>query len=181
MQNHNAKPVGSQAVPAAHANTYQHYNKRGRGRGRGHFDWSSHGGRGTVGWSPRGGRGWPQRGGRGRLQRGGRYRGFNNISRFSNYEKGESSRSALPKERSSHSTHDKNQLCHRCGCQGHWSRTCRTPKHLVDAYQRLQKDKKGKVIQGESHHASLPDANLVFDADDNDLLKLELEDYGDAT
>ena len=25
--------------------------------------------------------------------------------------------------------------CHRCGMKGHWSRTCRTTKHLVDLYQ----------------------------------------------
>ena len=25
--------------------------------------------------------------------------------------------------------------CHRCGMKDHWSRTCRTSKHLVDLYQ----------------------------------------------
>ena len=25
--------------------------------------------------------------------------------------------------------------CFRCGMKGHWSHTCRTPKHLVDLYQ----------------------------------------------
>ena len=25
--------------------------------------------------------------------------------------------------------------CHRCGIKGHWSRTCRTAKHLLDLYQ----------------------------------------------
>ncbi|XP_057785852.1 uncharacterized protein LOC131003348 [Salvia miltiorrhiza] len=101
MRNHNARPVGSQAVPEAHATTY----RGGRGRGRGKANW--------------------------------------------------------------------------CGCDGHWSRTCRTAKHLVEAYQMLQKNKKGKKIRSEIHHASLPEANLEFNADDDDLMQLDLEDYGD--
>jgi len=31
--------------------------------------------------------------------------------------------------------------CYRCGMKGHWSRTCRTPKHLVDLYQASIKEK----------------------------------------
>ena len=31
--------------------------------------------------------------------------------------------------------------CHRCGGNGHWARTCRTPKHLVDLYQASLKEK----------------------------------------
>ncbi|XP_070676238.1 uncharacterized protein [Malus domestica] len=31
--------------------------------------------------------------------------------------------------------------CHRCGGNGHWARTCRTPKHLVDMYQASFKEK----------------------------------------
>ena len=29
--------------------------------------------------------------------------------------------------------------CHRCGMKGHWSRTFRMTKHLVDLYQASQK------------------------------------------
>ncbi|XP_050157494.1 uncharacterized protein LOC126631397 [Malus sylvestris] len=31
--------------------------------------------------------------------------------------------------------------CHRCGGNGHWVHTCRTPKHLVDLYQASLKEK----------------------------------------
>ena len=30
--------------------------------------------------------------------------------------------------------------CHHCGMKGHWSRTCRTSKHLVDLYQASLKN-----------------------------------------
>ena len=38
-------------------------------------------------------------------------------------------------------------LCYRCGMKGHWSRTCRTPKHLVDLYQESLKKKDKKAIE----------------------------------
>ena len=31
--------------------------------------------------------------------------------------------------------------CYRCGMEGHWSRTCRTAKHLVDLYRASVKEK----------------------------------------
>ncbi|XP_068319752.1 uncharacterized protein [Pyrus communis] len=34
-----------------------------------------------------------------------------------------------------------NKACHRCGGNGHWACTCRTPKHLVDLYQASFKEK----------------------------------------
>ena len=35
---------------------------------------------------------------------------------------------------------------YRCGMEGHWSRTCRTAKHLVDLYQASLKEN-GKKIE----------------------------------
>ncbi|KAK4597752.1 hypothetical protein RGQ29_015316, partial [Quercus rubra] len=32
-------------------------------------------------------------------------------------------------------------ICFRCGMKGHWSHTCRTPKHLVDLCQAYVKEK----------------------------------------
>jgi hypothetical protein len=34
--------------------------------------------------------------------------------------------------------------CYRCGMINHWSRTCRTPKHLVELYQASIKKKEKK-------------------------------------
>jgi len=30
-------------------------------------------------------------------------------------------------------------ICYRCGAKDHWSRTCRTPKHLVELYQQRER------------------------------------------
>ena len=50
---------------------------------------------------------------------------------------------------------------------------------MVNAYQRMQKDKKGKTPQGESHHACLLEANMTLNVDNDDFLKIDLEDFGD--
>ena len=44
-------------------------------------------------------------------------------------------------------TINQKQVRYRCGCDGHWSRTCHTPKYLAEAYQRIQKDKKGRFLK----------------------------------
>ncbi|KAG4213141.1 hypothetical protein ERO13_A01G036450v2, partial [Gossypium hirsutum] len=36
-------------------------------------------------------------------------------------------------------------VCYRCGGKQHWSRVCRTQKHLVDLYQQSIKQKGKKV------------------------------------
>ena len=71
------------------------------------------------------------------------------------------------------------QVCYKCGCDGHWSCTCRTPKHLVKAYQRVQKDKEAKAPQGESHHVCLLEANMTLNVDNDNFLKFDPEDFGD--
>ena len=50
-------------------------------------------------------------------------------------------------------------ICHRCGMTGHWSRTCRTPKHFVDLYQASLKNT-GK--RGESHAIEINPAAITI-------------------
>ena len=52
---------------------------------------------------------------------------------------------------------------HRCGMKGHWSRACRTPKHLVDLYQASIKEK-GKEIEMNSTDKNGLDLTL-YDTD----------------
>ena len=47
------------------------------------------------------------------------------------------------------------ETCYRCGMEGHWSRTCRTTKHLVDLYQASLKDK-GKRIENNFVYGNGP-------------------------
>ncbi|XP_020242837.1 uncharacterized protein LOC109821054 [Asparagus officinalis] len=168
MRNHNARPVGSLAVPEAHATNQSNTHGRGHGRGRGR-------GRGSY--------------------RGGRGRGRRNAYGLQDRGKGQNKdRSPSNKPNSHQQVANNKQACYRCGCEDHWSRTCRTPKHLVEAYQRMLKDSKGKSKHGETHHASLPEANMTLkddnyddnllkmgdmNMDDDDLLKMELDDFGD--
>lgn len=35
--------------------------------------------------------------------------------------------------------------CYRCGGKGYWTRTCRTPKHLIDLYQKSLKNKRARI------------------------------------
>ncbi|XP_021722459.1 uncharacterized protein LOC110689948 [Chenopodium quinoa] len=55
-------------------------------------------------------------------------------------------------------------ICYRCGGKGHWSRVCRTQKHLVDLYQQSIKQK-GKKME----------TNLVYENGEGDF------DYGNTT
>ncbi|MCF7184022.1 hypothetical protein L3H42_11025 [Corynebacterium sp. MC-13] len=56
-------------------------------------------------------------------------------------------------------------ICYRCGGKNHWSRICRTPKHLVDLYQKSIKDKgKQKVetnfVNNEGDHGNFDATHL---------------------
>ncbi|XP_062103246.1 uncharacterized protein LOC133814273 [Humulus lupulus] len=53
-------------------------------------------------------------------------------------------------------------FCFRCGMKEHWSRTCRTAKHLVDPYQAYVKGKEKSI-----------EANFAYQ--DDDLFKEPLD------
>ena len=55
--------------------------------------------------------------------------------------------------------------CYRCGMEGHWSRTCRTTKHLVDLYQASLKENIKKI---EMNFTDSNGMNLSYF--DNDFL-----------
>ncbi|CAL9001442.1 unnamed protein product [Prunus brigantina] len=46
------------------------------------------------------------------------------------------------KGKAHHVPRNDESTCYRCGAKGHWSRTCRTPKHLADLYQASLKNRK---------------------------------------
>ena len=115
LQNHKSRPIGFQAFPEAnatfaspHSNRQRHKNgsSRGKGRGRG--------------------------GGRGR-GRGDNSRNRNNgpfKNKKSNSNKGKLSN---PQATTGQSITQRqlDNTCYRYSMTGHWSRTCRTAKHLV--------------------------------------------------
>ncbi|KAD5802674.1 hypothetical protein E3N88_14034 [Mikania micrantha] len=117
LQNHQSRPVGSRPFPKA--NVAYYHSSRGRGRGRG-----------------------PSRGrGRGRS-----YSWKRESHNYKHDGGGESSRHNSERPSRGRASGTQNNICFKCGMSNHWSRTCRTPKHLVEAYQRMIKDK-GKNVE----------------------------------
>ena len=106
MKNHNSRPTGTLGVPEAHANAHETNSTRGRGKGR----------------MQRGGKWNNMRAQRGRGKSRGTFQGRGPArSQKENRVKGPA---------------NPGQVCYRCGCSDHWSRTCRTPKHLVELYMQ---------------------------------------------
>ena len=120
MKNHQARPTGSTPFPKVNVVTRTQYepNKTfGSGRGRGH--------------------GYGRGRGRARGRSFGHGRGHNHQN-FSNFKKKPHHLKWNKNEEKSKANATSSQVestCHRCGMKGHWSRTCRTSKHLVDLYQ----------------------------------------------
>ncbi|XP_059285641.1 uncharacterized protein LOC132039117 [Lycium ferocissimum] len=105
MKNHKNRPIGTIPVPEVNDTNF-HHSRRERGRG-------------------------PSRG-----HGHGRGRNFNHDSRLApnntlhhqQCKKKDEKHEAVQKK-------DLENKCYRCGGKGHWSHTCRTPKHLVEVYQ----------------------------------------------
>ncbi|KAG5253315.1 Retrovirus-related polyprotein from transposon [Salix suchowensis] len=66
--------------------------------------------------------------------------------------------------------HKPEDKCHRCGMHGHWSRTCRTPKHLTDLYQASLKQNTVETNfihkDGSENHNACIDVNTYLDVSD---------------
>ena len=150
MRNHQSRPTGSTPFPEANGTGFvpfpeangtnftsfpeanaEKFNGRGRGRGR-------YRGRGN---------------GRGHGRNNSSYRGGHNGNSSSskkNHGVGKQEKRGGPNPQDQPSKGSEN-LCYRCGMRGHWSRTCRIPKHLVDLYQASQKEKRKNVETNFAH------------------------------
>ncbi|KAH7670483.1 DNA helicase protein [Dioscorea alata] len=64
------------------------------------------------------------------------------------------------KEKSGQTSKNVNNPCYRCGGKGHWSRTCRTPKHLIELYQESLKNKKKKIKTNFSYKDDLDHGHI---------------------
>ncbi|KAH0776763.1 hypothetical protein KY290_008174 [Solanum tuberosum] len=105
MKNHENRPTGSMPFPEVNTADF-HQSKCGKGRGPNH-------GRGC---------------GRGIDFNHGDRLALNNNLHHQQCKKKDEKHEVVQKKYS-------NNKCYRCGGKGHWSRTCHTPRHLVELYQ----------------------------------------------
>ncbi|PIN10858.1 hypothetical protein CDL12_16546 [Handroanthus impetiginosus] len=149
IKNHESRPIGSSPFPEANATNFSNSD---RGRGRSH-------GRGR---------------GCGRYN----YRNYGNDNHDSFYHKGKQSlqkKGDFSEKRLRKFSKDIENLCFRCGSKGHWSRICRTPKHLVELYQASLK-KKNKNVETNFTN-SINNFDNDNDTNDIDIAHLDVADF----
>ncbi|XP_060175294.1 uncharacterized protein LOC132606012 [Lycium barbarum] len=138
MKNHENRPTGAAPLPEVNE-VYAHYSRRGKGRGRNNS-------RGH---------------GRYNGQRRNYFPGVNHSSKKNHHQKGK-------KKDDRHEVPEALGLenkCYRCGGSGHWSRTCRMAKHLVELYQASIKRKEKN-----------PEANFISE-NQIDIIHLDVADF----
>ncbi|XP_028801225.1 uncharacterized protein LOC114756444 [Neltuma alba] len=147
MKNHESRPTGS--TPFPEANIVVNGPTHGHGRGNGC----------AQGRSIDRGRGH------------GHNRGGSNS--YSKRAKNDENR----KRKTSGSNNHSEDSCYRCGGNGHWSCTCRMPKHLVDLSQESLKNKSkgnGKMPREETNFV---DEEGDSDYGNIDVTHLDIADF----
>jgi hypothetical protein len=62
--------------------------------------------------------------------------------------------------------------------KGHWSRTCRTPKHLVDLYQASIKEKEKWIEMNFANHSNPVDSPIFLDTlNGEDIIHLNVSNF----
>jgi len=117
MKNHESRPTGSMPFPEVNTTIF-HQSKRGKGCG------------------PSRDRGRDRD--RGRNFNHGDRLALNNNLHHQQCKKKDEKHEVVQKKNS-------DNKCYRCGGKGHWSRTCRTPRHLVELYQASLKEVKNNA------------------------------------
>ncbi|GJX57365.1 putative reverse transcriptase domain-containing protein [Tanacetum coccineum] len=162
MKNHKSRPTGSAPLSEANVVTYNQSGGCGRGSDRG---------RGC-------GRGRGRGRGQGREFGRGKYHGFRS-GNTSGHKKWQDKGKMIKNDCGEKSKGVIENGCYRCGSVNHWARACRTPKHLVELYQRSQKSK-GKEL--EVNLAYQDDKNDSFDIDNFSIDSLGVpKDQNDTT
>ncbi|XP_075645728.1 uncharacterized protein LOC142616852 [Castanea sativa] len=122
LKNHQTRPTGSIPFPEVNGVSFKRNGgNKGQGRGRGKNNQY----KGKHTFTPSKGNNPP----------------YNNKWYRNEIKPQDSGRGLQNKSPKGHES-----VCYRCGIKGHWSRTCRTPKHLVNLYQASLKDK-GKGVE----------------------------------
>ncbi|KAM1123528.1 hypothetical protein ACFX19_004998 [Malus domestica] len=137
MKNHQARPTGATAVPEAHYSTNQH-PKRQKRRGKGGQK-PSHQGQQSQG---------PSKGGNKTQKRP------NLAPKAPNFKN---------KGKAPATMND--DMCYRCGSKDHWSRICRAPKKVVDAYHSRRMKFESNFLQ----------------VDEPETTKMEVSDFQEDT
>ncbi|KAK9664533.1 hypothetical protein RND81_14G049200 [Saponaria officinalis] len=159
MKNHESRPTGSTPFPKANVTLCNKREPKNK-------DYASSSSRGH---------------GRGHL-RGRGFGGFGGI-RGSPFKKTQSYQKWDHKDRKNEGKNETmTSVCYRCGRKGHWSRVCRTPKHLIDLYQQSLKQK-GKnietnlIFEDEKGDFDLGDPINIDDFDPADPAHLDVADF----